>query len=132
MQFLQSPVTSSLLGPNILLNTLFSNILSFLSSRNVSDQVSYPYKTIGKIIYLYIFFFNFLDKSYTGIRNKFQNNGMLLQSFFYHVTARCVFSWFKYVTILHTYHLWWCLFMDHVTFIVLSYMGKMRGFYGES
>jgi hypothetical protein len=26
--FLQSPVTSSLFGPNILLNTMFSNILS--------------------------------------------------------------------------------------------------------
>ena len=37
---LHSPVTSSLLGPNILLNTMFSNTLSFLSSRNVSDQVS--------------------------------------------------------------------------------------------
>ena len=34
---LHSPVTSSLLGPNILLNTMFSNTLSFLSSRNVSD-----------------------------------------------------------------------------------------------
>ena len=34
---LHSPVTSSLLGPNILLNTLFSNTLSFLSSLNVSD-----------------------------------------------------------------------------------------------
>ena len=42
---LQSPVTSSLLGPNILLNTMFSNTLSFLSSRNVSNQVSHPYKT---------------------------------------------------------------------------------------
>ena len=29
---LHSPVTSSLLGPNILLNTMFSNTLSFLSS----------------------------------------------------------------------------------------------------
>ena len=37
---LHSPVTSSLLGPNILINTTFSNTLSFLSSRNVSDQVS--------------------------------------------------------------------------------------------
>ena len=36
---LQCPVTSSLLGPNILLNTLITNILSLLSSRNVSDQV---------------------------------------------------------------------------------------------
>ena len=43
---LHSPVTSSLQGPNILLNTMFSNTLSFLSSRNVNDQVSHPYKTI--------------------------------------------------------------------------------------
>ena len=37
---LYSPVTSSLLGPIILLNTMFSNTLSFLSSRNVNDQVA--------------------------------------------------------------------------------------------
>jgi len=36
---LQFPVTSSLLGPNILLNTLFSNTLSLLSSRNVSERM---------------------------------------------------------------------------------------------
>jgi len=51
---LHSPVTSSLLGPNILLNTMFSDTLSFLSSRNFTDQVSHSYKTIGKIIVLYI------------------------------------------------------------------------------
>ena len=59
---LHSPVTSSLLGTNILLNTMFSNTLSFLSSRNVSDQVSHPYKTTGKIIFLYILIFNFWIK----------------------------------------------------------------------
>ena len=42
---LHSPVTSSVLGPNILLNTIFSDTLSFLSSLNVSDQASHPYKT---------------------------------------------------------------------------------------
>ena len=36
----QSPVTSSLLSPNILLNTLFSNTLSFLSSRNYGTILS--------------------------------------------------------------------------------------------
>jgi hypothetical protein len=41
--FLHSPVTSSLLGPNILLNTRFSNTLSLRSPLNVSDQVSRPY-----------------------------------------------------------------------------------------
>ena len=51
--FLHSPVTSSLLGPNTLLNTLFSNTLSLRSSLNVSDQVSHPYTTTGNIIVLY-------------------------------------------------------------------------------
>ena len=48
--FLHSPVTFSLLGPNILLNTLFSNTLSLRFSFSVSDQVSHPYKTTGKIM----------------------------------------------------------------------------------
>jgi len=52
--FLYSPTTSSLLHPNILLNTLFSNTLSLHSSLNVSDHVPHPCKTIGKIIALYI------------------------------------------------------------------------------
>jgi hypothetical protein len=42
---------------------LFSNNLSFLSSRNVSDQISHPYKTTRKIIVLYILIFKFLDSS---------------------------------------------------------------------
>jgi len=50
--FLHSPVTSSLLGPNIHLNTLFSNTFSLRSSLNVKDQVSHPYTTTGKIIVL--------------------------------------------------------------------------------
>ena len=49
---LHSPITSSLLGPNILLNTIFSNTLSFLSSRRVNDQVSHPYKTKGISTYI--------------------------------------------------------------------------------
>jgi hypothetical protein len=39
---LHSPVTSSLLGPNILPSTLFSDTLSLRSSLNVRDQVSHP------------------------------------------------------------------------------------------
>jgi len=40
--FLHFPVTLSLLGPNILFSTLFSNILVLRSSLNMSDQVSPP------------------------------------------------------------------------------------------
>jgi hypothetical protein len=50
---LHSPVASSLLGPNILLSTLFSNTLNLCSSLSVRDQVSHPYRTTGKIIVLY-------------------------------------------------------------------------------
>jgi phosphate starvation-inducible membrane PsiE len=53
--FLHSPVSSSHLGPNILLSTLFSNTFSLCYSLNVTDQVSHPYKTIERIMVLYIF-----------------------------------------------------------------------------
>ena len=55
--FLHSFVTSSLLGPNILLSTLFSNTLNLHSSLNLNDQVSYPYQATGNIIILYILTF---------------------------------------------------------------------------
>ena len=57
---LYSPGTPSLLGPNILLSTLISNILSLRSSISVRDQVSHPYKIAGRIIILY-FLFMFLE-----------------------------------------------------------------------
>ena len=53
--------TSSLLVPNILLSTLFSNTLSPCSSLNVSDQVSHPYKTTGKFTFLNILIRMYLD-----------------------------------------------------------------------
>ena len=52
--FLHSFVTLSLLGPNILLNTIFSNNFSLRSSLNVSDQDSHPYTKTVKSIVLYI------------------------------------------------------------------------------
>jgi hypothetical protein len=54
---LHSPVASSLLGPNILLSTLFSNTLSLCSSLSVRDQVPHPYKTSGKTTVLYSLIF---------------------------------------------------------------------------
>ena len=59
--FLHTPVTSSSLDSNILLNTLFSNTLSLRSWVSVSDQVPHPYTTTSEIIVLYILLFTFLD-----------------------------------------------------------------------
>ena len=69
--FLHSPVTSFLLVPNILLNTLFPYTFSLCSSINVSDHVSHPYKTTGKIIVPYILIFNFLRANW---KTKMPNN----------------------------------------------------------
>ena len=57
---IQHPLTSSLLGQIILFSVLFSYTLSLCFSLNVSDQVSHPYKTTGRIIFLYISVFSFL------------------------------------------------------------------------
>jgi len=59
--FLHTTVTSSFLGPNSVLNTLFWNTLRLCSSLNVSYQVSHPYNNKGRIIVLYILIFKFLD-----------------------------------------------------------------------
>jgi hypothetical protein len=59
--FLQPPIISSLLGPNILLSIQFSNTLTLWSSLNVTAQVSHPYRTTGKITVLYVVIFTFLD-----------------------------------------------------------------------
>ena len=74
--FLHYPVTSSLLGPNFILYTLFSYTLNLCSSLHVKDQVSHPYKTTDKIIFLYILIFKFLgrkleDKRLQKILNSF-------------------------------------------------------------
>jgi hypothetical protein len=57
--FIQPPVTSSLLlvGPNIPLSILLSNILNLISSLDVRDQFSHPYKTTGRISVMYILIF---------------------------------------------------------------------------
>jgi hypothetical protein len=52
--FLQPLVTSSPLGPNILISSLFSNTLSTCSSLKLRDEVSHTYDAISKIIVLFI------------------------------------------------------------------------------
>jgi hypothetical protein len=76
MQFSPRSV-SFLLGPNILLNTLFSKTLSLCSSPKVRDQVSHPYSTIGKITLSYIF--RFFD-----MRRKKRFSPHLIYSWFHH------------------------------------------------
>jgi hypothetical protein len=51
MYFLNCPVTSSLLGPYILFNTLFWNHLSVCSSLSVSHWISNPHETTGVSLY---------------------------------------------------------------------------------
>ena len=68
--FPHSHIILSLLGPNILLSTLFTNTLSLRSSLNVNDQFSHPYKAKSKTILLYILTFIYFGKQ-TGRQNIF-------------------------------------------------------------
>jgi len=66
--FLHSLVTSSIVGPNIFQNTLFSNTLSLRSSLSVRDQVSHLYETTGKSIVVCILIFKCEDSKLEGKR----------------------------------------------------------------
>jgi hypothetical protein len=70
--FLQPPITSSFLGPNILLSTLFNNTLSLCSSLNVRDQVSHPHKTTGKIMILHFLIFMYFEEHQYSIKIKWK------------------------------------------------------------
>jgi hypothetical protein len=74
--FLHYFVTLSLLVPNIF-NKLISNTLSLRFSLNVSDQLSHPSKTAGKLLDLYVLIFLFLDwnwKTKDGATNDKKNS----------------------------------------------------------
>ena len=58
--FSSPPITSSLLEPNMFLNTILPIALSLCSSLSVSDRVSHLSKTTGRIIILHILMFVFL------------------------------------------------------------------------
>jgi hypothetical protein len=49
--FIQSFVTSSLLGPSAVLYNVFPNTLNLCSPHRITDQVSHPYKTAGGTVY---------------------------------------------------------------------------------
>jgi len=66
--FLHFPVTSSLLS------TLFTSTLILRSSFSVSDHVLHPYKTIGKIILMYISIFICLDNLRSVLPVNFRNH----------------------------------------------------------
>jgi hypothetical protein len=82
--FYQPPVTSSLLGINILLNTL-----NLCSSFNVRDQVSHAYKTAGKIIALFVLFFMFLNKRHFLALFKDQRPRIIHVSCVYYLQVMC-------------------------------------------
>jgi len=54
MKLIMQSSPASLLGPNILLSTLFSKTLNLCSSLSVGDKVSHPDKIKRKIMILYI------------------------------------------------------------------------------
>jgi hypothetical protein len=61
MQFSPPHIISFLLGPNVLLSTMFLNTLNLYFSFKERDYVSHPCKTTAKIIVLYILIDVFLD-----------------------------------------------------------------------
>jgi hypothetical protein len=52
MQYLQPPITSSLLDQNILFSTTLSYTLSQFYSINVGGHVSHTHKTTGKVRFI--------------------------------------------------------------------------------
>ena len=60
--FLQSPVTSSSLDPNVFPSSLLPNTLSLCASLSLRYQVSHPYKTSSKIVVLFILIFLLLRR----------------------------------------------------------------------
>jgi hypothetical protein len=60
----QPHIISSLLGPNILLSTLFSKTFSLCSSLNVRRRSYTPIQNYRKVIVLCILIFIFLDSSW--------------------------------------------------------------------
>ena len=76
--FFHSPVTSSILCPNILLSTQLSNALSLRSSLSVSDQVSVTLKCLISVSSLYKAAKLHLMTSYTHTYNQGWTNLLIM------------------------------------------------------
>jgi hypothetical protein len=81
--FLQSPITSSFSGLNILLSSLFYNTLKLCKFLNVIDQVPYTYIITVKITMLHILIFLFLDRRWEdkGFRTKYKKVNLFRRPF---------------------------------------------------
>lgn len=71
--FHQPPVSSFLLGPNIIFSTVISKHSCLFASFNVRNQASHPHKISWKITVLYIFIFTFIDTrwEYSELNDKY-------------------------------------------------------------
>jgi hypothetical protein len=73
MQSSPASAASSLLGPNILLSTLFSHTLNLYSALCVRDQVSHPYKK--QVNYSFVCFNLCVSRQETGRQKISELNG---------------------------------------------------------
>jgi hypothetical protein len=87
MQLLHSPVTSSLFGTNIPLRTLLSNALDTCFSLNVTDQVSHPYRTTGRLVV--VVYFNLYIPREQAVRQKTLNRMVACFSLSVHAVLIC-------------------------------------------
>jgi hypothetical protein len=93
----------SLVGPNILLNTL-----SLHSSLNVSYQVSHPYKTTGKIIIPYTLMLKFYNRKMEDkILHRMIASISLLQSALNFFLNRILICWSCSLTFEHFHTCKW-------------------------
>jgi hypothetical protein len=107
--FLHYPVTSSFFGPNILLSTLFSNTLSLCSR----DQVSHPYRTIGKIMVLYILIFKFFGSRWED-RRFWTEWQQALPEFNLTLISSWIKFWFVTVSVNTAQNLCYASFIMHI------------------
>ena len=91
--FHQFSTTSSLLSLNTILNILFSFTLRLIYSLILRDQVSFPFRTISKIVVLCILIFVFLFSNLEDIRFCTEFTASILD-FNLHLTSSWKEFWF--------------------------------------